>query len=130
MSSFRKFLYGTALLSGLIGLTTLGVVGYYQWTHPGVKPLACQTWLEEVVRPEAFSAVILKVEPVDSCHFRIEMAHELPGSIEFCPCARPAGSIPSLQPGDTLTKAAGSTTLTLIRPQGGGVYTFDFPCCD
>ena len=130
MSSLSRFIYGTALLSGLIGLTTLLVIGIYYWRHPGTQDLDCRTWLEQVVGPEAFVAVVTKVEAVDTCELWIEIDHELPGRIELCPCQGSESLSAAIAVGDTLRKRPGEQALILIEAGNGRTRTFDFPCCD
>lgn len=130
MSSISRFIYGVALLSVVIGFTTLAVIGYHYWTNPPVEALDCQAWLQEVIAPEVFEGVVVRVERVDSCEVWATLEPALAGRIHLCPCAGSQALFRQLRVGDTLRKRAGEQRLLLIEANSGRERTFDFPCCD
>lgn len=122
----RRIVRGLAYTSIGLGIFTFAVVyGYFALNR--TQAPSCEAWLEEVIRPLAYTSTIERVEQPASCKAKLWLGEEGPDFVVVCLCEDSALNIQAIHEGDTIIKEKDSLILTL---SGQHSISMPYPCCE
>lgn len=125
----RRIVNMLALLSALIGFSTLVIVfGTLMYRrYEGTR--SCAEWLQEEVKPNAFRSVAEEVVR-EGEDLWLMIDHDVPYRIRLCDCEPSCPLRDFVSPGDSVIKVVDRLELLIVQQPGGRKQRFAYPCCE